>query len=172
MGTDTAAKLVEINPYAMGFILVVTLGACLALGRVIVWLVKYIINRHESENATIITDLKDAIENLTTTQQTSSTEMREALHEMSMSAQLMATTLREKIDDTAGKIHARIDKTKKDLDTRIDEVHDRVSAGNEERGALAADVATIKGRCDDRARMCPHVRGGQHCHPDLCVPVA
>ena len=179
MDVEVVEKLTAINPYILAIALVATVAICVALGRLVFWLVKYIITKHETEGNTVVSELKDAIHGLRTSQEANTKELRNGIHEMSQATQTMASNLRERIDQesrrmdariagVAGELTNRIDNVAKDANFRIDEVHDRVSSAESSRGKLAADVKEIKGRCDDRAKMCPHVRGEAHGHCDNC----
>jgi hypothetical protein len=50
MDIELAQTLVTINPYLMGALTVAVIGVCMVLGRLVFWLVKFVIHKHECEN--------------------------------------------------------------------------------------------------------------------------
>lgn len=175
MTPEVAERLIEINPYVMGAVLV---GAIILAGgavHVAAWLVRHIITRKDSENDSIISDLKTAIDGLRISQEANTRDLRATMTEISTTTAEMASFIREKLDETASRIHGRIDKLTKNMTDRLDETNCRITAESMDRARLGVvlssgiaecgnDIATIQGRCDARAQMCPHIQDGNaHC---------
>lgn len=171
MTVEVAEKLIQINPYLMATVLVCSIIVTAGLIQMVAWLVRHIITRKESETDSVVGELKTAIDGLRISQESNTRDLRSTMTETSNTTAEMASFMREKLDETASRIHGRIDKLTQSMTEKFDETNSHIAKETRDRArlgvVLSSDISEIRGRCDARAQMCPHVKDVGHSH---CVP--